>query len=105
MQERYDLFVHDGEVWRSGDEEEVYTGPWPVRIFVLRRDFLDGRGAGIARLEKFGEIIEEYPLKDQHHEYTTYAVLLEVASAKDFLALDKLIEWDCWTEERPEGEE
>jgi len=127
MQERYDLFVHDGEVWQqSGDEhrpeEEVYTGPWPVRVEVLRRDLHDGRAASIALLEEFGQIVEQYPVKDQHHHsgidlnhtgaYTTYAVILDVASAKDYLALDKLItfavtrpsllEWDCWTDERPE---
>lgn len=94
-QERFDLFAHENQVLQC-DDEEVYSGPWPVRIYLYSFDFHDGNGAKIDKFEQFGEVIDYYETGEEHHEYTTYAVLLEVASAEDFLRLDKAINYDEW---------
>jgi hypothetical protein len=93
-QERFDLFVHEGQVLQCGDEE-VYTGPWPIRVYLRRHDLNNGAGARLGELAAFGKVLECYGTGSDH-KCTTYAVLFEVASAEDFVRLDKHLAWDEW---------
>ena len=84
------LFPHDGKVYQDvdTDDEKEYDGPWPVVVLLKALDTGNGRGWGAAKVEKHGTVLHDY-LHDVSHEDETYAVLVEVPTAKDLHALDR----------------
>jgi hypothetical protein len=86
------LFVHENEVWELANEdtddevEQPYNGPWPVQSWFTSCDFDDGNGWRRPAFEKHGKVLEHF-LHDVGSGDSTEAVLVEVATAADLVAL------------------
>lgn len=89
MEPLFDLDVCAGKIVRfidDGRDTVPFDGPFPVRVWVLAMDALDGYGWGRFRLECLGNIVEHYP-HDVGAGDETEAVLMEVSRLTDLRAL------------------
>lgn len=88
MTPRFDLFAHEGVVLVDvdTDDERPFDGPWPVQVWFTAADFGDGRGWKRGLFERRGKVVRHH-LHDVGAGDTTEAVLVEVPTAADFLAL------------------
>ncbi len=108
-QVNYDLFVYKSEeglqVWygdRISCHEERYAGPWPVLVWFLAEDYLDGNGWGRSRFLRYAKVVESY-YYDVGNGHQTQAVLGEVPSEEAFVSLVEA-GFEPWEEEAPPEE-
>jgi len=86
MEPVFFLFEHEGHVLRSSEDGEQPFTDFPCRVWFTACDFLNGNGWGWDFFEAHGTIIEDYP-HDVGCGDETQAVLVEVPTEADFLAL------------------
>jgi len=88
---RFDLCANRGKVYVVDDygHGKRYTGPWPVPILIEAIDFQDGDGWDREDIASHGTILGSYRVPGGITQIP-YAVLVDVASPKDFAALDRV---------------
>jgi hypothetical protein len=101
MTPRFDLFVVTGEVWQNdGQNEQPYAGPWPVQVWFTSCDCLDGNGWHRDVFERHGTIVRHFA-HDVGRDDATEAVLVEVSTAQDLVALVRAGFELCDSEPKP----
>lgn len=86
-----DRFYQLKDAGLDTEAEVEFTGPFPVRVWLLAFDAGDGDGWGRSRIERSGEIIDDYE-HDVSGSGETQAVLVEVKSKKALKRLEAVFE-------------